>query len=135
VRLTEAEYQTIRDRRRSISPARPVSNSAIRQSQSEMNKTERRFEMTHLQPMLHAGELTTYGYELVTLRLGNGVRYTPDFWAITTDNRTVFYEVKGPHSRDDAKVKLKVAATRYLNYEFYLCVYERGEWTISKVLP
>lgn len=135
MRLTEAEYQSIRDRRRPAPPARPASNSAIRQSQAGMNKTERRFEMAWLQPMLHAGELITYGYELVTLKLGNGVRYTPDFWAITSDNRTAFYEVKGPHSRDDAKVKLKVAATRYLNYEFHLCVYERGEWTISKVLP
>lgn len=132
MRLTEAQYQELSHRRQ---PKKAGGSSAIRQSQAEMNKTERRFEMTWLQPMLHAGELTTYGYELVTLKLGNGVRYTPDFWAVTSDNRTVFYEVKGPRTWDDAKVKIKVAATRFLNYEFFLCVYERGEWTISKVLP
>lgn len=130
MRLTEAEYQTLTTRRRTTG-----GSSAIRQSQAGPNKTERRFEMTYLDPMLHAGDISVYGYELITLKLGNGVRYTPDYWTITRDGRTVFYEVKGTKAWDDAKVKLKVAATRFLNYEFFLCAYDRGEWLITKVLP
>jgi hypothetical protein len=43
--------------------------------------------------------------------------YTPDFEALRADGRIVYYEVKG-FWRDDARVKIKVAASEYWMYLF-----------------
>ena len=79
----------------------------------------------------------------ITLKLGNGVRYTPDF--IKADlfvppHRTVTldaYEVKGPRFWDDARVKIKVAASQYPWIRFVL-VTRKGRtapWVFTEVLP
>jgi len=44
------------------------------------------------------------------------------------------YEVKG-FMRDDAAVKLKVAASLYPWIKFHLVTRKKGEWIIQEVLP
>lgn len=106
----------------------------IRQSGRQMNKTEARFEQEHLKPLIYSAELSAYDYEAVTLKLANGCRYTPDFWAISSKGVTVYYEIKARGMIwDDAIVKLKVAAAKYVNCEFYLCAWDRHGWTIERV--
>ena len=79
------------------------------------------------------------GSQNITLQLGNGVRYTPDFNAFARrgDMRPMFWEVKG-FMRDDAGVKLKVAAALYPQFDFAL-VKKQGKtatgWRIEEVLP
>lgn len=107
----------------------------IRQSGRQMNKTEARFEQEHLKPLIYSAELFAYDYEAVTLRLANGCRYTPDFWAISNKGVTIYYEIKARGNvQDDSVVKLKVAASKYVNCEFYLCAWDRHGWTIERVL-
>lgn len=48
----------------------------------------------------------------LTLLLAPQCRYTPDFWTVNTDGTLTAWEVKG-FWRDDARVKLKVAADKY----------------------
>ena len=116
----------------------------IRQQAGDgLNKTERAF-LTYLQalePMrrVHAQD--------ITLRIGNGCRYTPDFvvdgGALNRpDTDAAFwatlvraYEVKG-FMRDDAAVKLKVAARAYPWICFHLVTKRKGGgWDIQPVLP
>lgn len=96
----------------------------LRQSSRGMNKTEALF-FAHLQAT-HPGAWIER--EPMALKLGNGVRYNPDFAVYEQDGewtancqpeRLTFYEVKG-HMRDDAAVKLKVAASRFPFIRFIL---------------
>lgn len=113
----------------------PSIKGIIRQSGATPNKTETRFERDHLALMKLTGEIGEYRFEAVTLRLANGLRYTPDYHSINGNGVTVFWEVKGAHIRDDALPKLKMAASCYPKYEFFLAQWKGGEWVIQRVLP
>lgn len=88
----------------------------LRQDKAGPNKTEAAFEI-YLRAMLDHN--VTIIREGVTLHLGNGVRYTPDFYVQFESGTTAFYEVKG-FAREDAIVKIKVAARVFNKWKFYL---------------
>jgi hypothetical protein len=66
------------------------------------------------------------------LRLAYNTTYTPDFLVIANDGRAEFHEVKG-FMRDDAAVKIKVAAEMFPEAAFYLCKKVRGSWKVTRV--
>lgn len=70
----------------------------------------------------------------ITLRLANGCRYTPDFAMLHGPTGAArFYEVKG-HMRDDAAVKLKVAAAQFPAWAFWLVWRKGGQWQQQRIL-
>ena len=77
-----------------------------------MNNTEKRYA-EHLHARKLTGEIKSFGFESIKLKLADNTFYTPDFFVITKDSLIEFHEIKGswkaPH-QDDAKVKIKVAA-------------------------
>ena len=77
----------------------------------EMNKLERAYA-DHLYARQLAGEIKKYWFQGMTLRLGNDCRYTPDFVVLLASGELEMHEVKG-FWRDDARVKIKVAAEMY----------------------
>ncbi len=122
----------------SPAPQKPAKRAKqmIRQNSAALNKTEQAFK-DYLTPR-HFPILC----QAVTLKIGNGVRYTPDFFcpkdatngheAAVTE--CVAYEVKG-FMRDDAAVKLKVAASLYPWIKFHLVSRKKGEWIVQEILP
>ncbi len=99
-----------------------------------MNATERAF-FEYL-PESRSGKIYV---QSITLKLGNGVRYTPDFIVVDEGNlHLTAYEVKG-FMRDDAAVKIKVAASLYPWIDFRLVTKKKkrdgGGWAIENVLP
>lgn len=58
-------------------------------------------------------------FEPITLRLARHTTYTPDFLVINKDAELIAIEVKG-YPRDDAMVKLKVAAEQFPWMRFIL---------------
>lgn len=82
--------------------------------------------------------------QAVTLKLGNGVRYTPDFVVVIQNAKRVpamqvlAFETKG-FMREDAAVKIKVAAHQYPWMKFNLVTKRRkkdgGGWSIEEVFP
>jgi hypothetical protein len=114
----------------------------LRQSGAGMNKTEALF-FAHLKAT-HPGAWIER--EPMALKLGNGVRYNPDFMVHTelvihADGRhelpqLTAYEVKG-HMRDDAAVKLKVAARLFPFIRFVLVWRDRraGTWATQEIFP
>ena len=115
-----------------VTPSKPT----LRQKRGpKLNKTEAAFEQ-HLRVKFPAKIICTQG---ITLTIGNGVRYTPDFstWAQLGDTFPAFFEVKG-FMRDDAAVKLKVAAAMYPQFMFFLVHRDKSMqsgWRIEEVLP
>ena len=91
-----------------------------RKATGRMNATEAEYERLFLGGKPH-------GFEEITLRLGDDCRLTVDFWVLGDDNVLEFHEVKG-FWRDDAKVKLRVAAERYPHFRFKAFRREKGIW-------
>lgn len=83
-----------------------------------MNKLEASFAMS-LEAQKRAGKIVLWRYERVTLKLGDDLRYTPDFYVLELDGSVSLIEVKG-FMREDALVKLKAAATAFPEFRFYL---------------
>jgi len=76
-----------------------------------MNGLEARYA-GHLEAKRRVGSIVFWKYEAVKLRLADGAFYTPDFFLMLADGRVGFHETKG-FWRDDAKIKIKVAAELY----------------------
>jgi hypothetical protein len=116
----------------------PAEKKRIRQSSKGLNRTEQEF---HDYINNDEDDLDPIHTQSVTLLLANGVRYTPDFIAISGCNGELSvraYEVKG-YMRDDAAVKIKVAARLYNWITFYIATKRAkkngGGWSIEVVLP
>ncbi len=108
------------DRRRRIK-ARPA-----RKKTGEMNKTEAAYSEL-LDARVKGGEIDSYRFESIKLRLADNTWFTPDFEVVKNDGEIEYHEVKACTSsgkmliEDDANVKIKVAAEMYAERKFILC--------------
>ena len=97
------------------------------------SKTEARFVQEIAEPRKRAGEIASYTYEAITLRLAPAVRYTPDFLCVVRGEPfPVLVEVK-MWMREDAWQKLKIAAALYPIFRFELWTYKGRQWTCKQV--
>lgn len=78
---------------------------------AKMNGTERAFALL-MEARKRQGLMREWWFEKVTFKLADDTRYTPDFTVIENDGEMRFIETKG-HWRDDALVKIKVAAEQF----------------------
>ena len=69
----------------------------------------------------------------VTLLIANGCRYTPDIFAVVAGQMTA-WETKG-FLREDAAVKIKVAAKEWPEITFFLIWRRAGVWNRQRILP
>lgn len=90
-----------------------------------MNKTEAAYD-AHLQELQHAGEILWHKFEAIKLRLADNTFYTSDFAVIAADNVLELHECKG-FWQDDARVKIKVAASLY-PFRFVAIKKVKGGW-------
>lgn len=115
----------------------PPPENATRRAR--MNSTESAYAL-RLEAMKRNGMIVDYAFESVTLKLAHDTRYTPDFcvWYGTFSSdgsrgpRIEFHETKG-FMRDDARVKLHVAAKQNPWATFYLCRKTKDSWTVTEV--
>ena len=77
----------------------------------EMNKTEAEYARD-LEALKFANRIAWYRFEGMKFRLADNTFYTPDFMVMLADSTIEAHEVKGFWS-DDARVKIKVAASLY----------------------
>lgn len=77
----------------------------------ELNKTEDAYRAL-LELRRRAGEIAWFKFEAMKLRLADSTFYSPDFAVMLADGTLEMHEVKG-HWQDDARVKIKVAASLY----------------------
>lgn len=96
-----------------------------------MNSTETRFAQI-LTARQAAGEIRSFAFEAETLALAYRCEYTPDFRAEMPDGTIAYFEVKGGHWWEDARVKWKVAARLYPDRRFFWCQWKDGEWRINE---
>jgi hypothetical protein len=110
----------------------PKAKALLRPTTDEdgLNRTERMWLR-----VLHAkGCYAQVRTQAVTLKIGFDTRYTPDFQTTDHAGEITFWEVKG-FFRDDAKVKIKVAARLFNEFKFVL-VFKKGKgWITEEVKP
>ena len=82
----------------------------------------------------YAGRVKSFAYESVKLRLANRTWYTPDFIVVKPDGGLEFHEVKG-FWRDDARVKIKVAAEQIRWATFVVFTSPGDEPTCERIVP
>lgn len=102
------------------------------QLRGKMNQTEARYAREYLAPQRVAGFVRRWDFEPEKLRLADATYYAPDFRVILDDGTVEFHEVKGGFTREDAWIKLKIAAELH-PYVFRLAVYKKGLWTVTRV--
>ncbi len=105
--------------------------TALKLPPAEGNKTEQAFGLWLLSGV-QRGEYLWYAYEPWKLRLAKKTWYTPDFVALDEDGMLVVYEVKG-FWRDDARVKIKVAAEMYKFLDFVAVTKKEGRWEFEEI--
>lgn len=96
----------------------------------EMNKTEAAYS----QLLESDDNVIWYKFEGMTFKLADNTRYTPDFAVMVKSGQLEMHEVKG-HWYDDARVKIKVAASIY-PFRFIACKpkakKDGGGWIIEE---
>lgn len=95
-----------------------------------MNKLEQRYADI-LERRYQDRQIKGFGFQRYTFRLADDTRYTPDFHVVTLDDVLEFHETKG-FMRDDANVKLKVAAEMF-PHPFKLVTLVKSEWVVKDV--
>jgi hypothetical protein len=70
--------------------------------------------------------------QAITVRLANGLRYTPDFFTLSD---LIAWEVKGKWVDGDSFPKLKMAATMFPEVRWWLAWKTENGWRRQDVLP
>lgn len=112
-------------------PAFVAPDLAPRESTDEakLNKTERAY-LAHLL-MLKVPNLRV---QKITLKLAWDTRLTVDFTYVDENGRLTFVDVKG-FQREDALIKMRVAASQYPEFRFVIVKREKGGWETTEVNP
>jgi len=114
-----------------LSGGKAVRTGRGAKAKPRMNKLEANYAFV-LDLAVKAGQILWWRFEGITLKLADDVRYTPDFAIMEADGMISFHETKG-YMRDDARIKLRVAAVMY-PFEFYLVQQkDGGAWTVEHV--
>lgn len=107
----------------------PDVEPSTRPRRGVMNKTERAY--ADLLNQLQAdGAIEWWAFESMKLRLASNTFYTPDF-TVKRNGALEFFEVKG-FWRDDARVKIKVAAEMY-PFRFVAVQRFNGAWRQEEI--
>lgn len=92
-----------------VSAGRPRHESGV------MNGLEKKYAQ-HLEMRKMVGEIIDYKFEPLKLKLAPATFYNPDFAVLMPDGRVELHETKGGFWEDDARVKIKVAASHFLGW-------------------
>lgn len=126
MRVTPQEYADLLQRRRGNEVLKTsIPRHAIPDTRG-MNKLEARFAREVLDIRKMVGEILSWKYEGVKLRLADRTYYTPDFMVCFEDHIEMC-ELKG-FWRDDARVKWKVAAEMFPEFQFVAVQWKKGAW-------
>jgi hypothetical protein len=83
---------------------------------------------TRLEILRGLGEIRSWMYEAVKLKIGNGAWFTPDFFVRMASGSIEFHETKGGFAREAAMVRIRSAALQFPFWKFRLVTRVNGDW-------
>lgn len=107
-----------------------ISYATLRDPMAGANKTERAYA-SHLDMQIIAGEVLSWAFEPIRLRLADGTFYTPDFMVVNRAQQIEIHETKG-FMREAARVRLNVAAELH-PFQFFLVKRDGSSWSRERV--
>ena len=108
-----------------------IRGRARQHTPGRMNKTEEKYAKEMLETRILAGEVVAYWFDSHKLRLADNTWYTPDFMVQLASGEIEYHEIKG-HWEDDARVKIKVAASLY-PFRFLAVRRVKGQWAFEEI--
>lgn len=111
-------------------PSTEAPRLSVSTDEEKLNKTERAF-LEYLRYTMHVRCLHI---QAVTLKLAFDCRLTPDFSYYSQDEQLTFIDVKG-FQREDALIKMKVAARTFPEWRFIIVKRIKGEWKFEEIKP
>ncbi len=97
--------------------------------EDNLNKTERAY-LWHLRKL----NVPALRIQQFTLKLAHDCRLTVDFTYLNANGRMVFVDVKG-HMREDAFIKMKMAARMFREFDFVFVKRDGASWEETPVPP
>lgn len=98
--------------------------------EQKLNRTERAYLA-----YLRARGLSWIGVQNITLKLADDCRLTCDFCYINSEGRLTLVDTKGGFWREDAKIKIKVAARQFPFITFIVAHKEKTQWREEVIKP
>lgn len=95
--------------------------------EQRLNRTERAY-LAHLR----AKSLVWIGVQNITIKLADDCRLTPDFATVDAAGKLTLIDVKG-FQREDAFIKMKVAARSFPMFRFVIVTKNGGGWNERKI--
>lgn len=114
---------------RALQPMKEKTSDRQKTDEEKLNKTEKAYLA-----YLRSCDCLSIRIQAITLKLAFDCRLTVDFTYIDTSGRGVFVDVKG-FQREDALIKMKVAARMYPEYVFKIVKKEGPTWSAVEVSP
>lgn len=114
IRMTEEQLKARQTRQKATISANKSKGGARalgRLKQGVMNKTEANYAR-YLEQQKLSGEIQYFAFDSIKFRLADKTFYSPDFIVMKANGELEAHEVKG-FWEDDAKVKIKVAASMH----------------------
>ena len=130
----ERIYTAAEAKRMFAKKARNKARGPRQKGQRQMNGLEMLYVHEYLEPQRMTGHIGAWKYEAITLKLADDCRYTPDFHFWALDGVLEFHETKG-HWREDARIKIKMAAELFPNCRFVACQRIKGQWARERFYP
>lgn len=90
----------------------------------EMNGLEKKYAL-FLEQRRICGEIRTWKFEAIKLRLAKATFYGPDFMVVALDGRIELHETKA-HAEDDWRVKHKVAVEMFPEFKFVVVKWNKN---------
>lgn len=119
-------------RREAVAPAPgPRVSSSVNDQPKYRSKLEAQYA-GHLEALRHVGDVRDHRYEALRLILAKDCTLTPDFLVRTKDGAIEFHETKG-FLREDAMIKLRVAARLFPFWKFILVTRKKSVWEYREI--
>lgn len=110
-------------------PLKSILSVSESTDESKLNKTERAY-LAVLRSLGHQNVRV----QAITLKLADDCRLTVDFTYLTKEGEMVFVDVKG-WQREDAFIKMKVAARQFPEFRFQIVKKSGVGWAVDDVKP
>lgn len=91
--------------------------------EAKLNKLESQWLV-----VLRSRSFVWIGIQNITWKIADDCRYTSDFVTVGIGGKVIAWETKGGFFREDAKVKIKVAARMFPWVEFVLVTRDSKSW-------
>lgn len=95
-----------------------------------MNKLEAMYAI-HLEQLKYNGLVLWFAFESIKFKLADKTYYTPDFMVMDKAGLIEVHEVKG-FWEDDARVKIKVAASKFSLFKFVAIKLDKREGWVGE---